>query len=238
MEPLSSYKEVQKLTGCLAILNCFISKSRERNLPFFKNLRGMSKEKFTWDEESNKAFTELKEYLGSPQLLSRPESGKSLQLYLAISDVAVSSVLIKEVEGAQKSIYYVSHVLRGAEEMYPIIDKASFALVISTRKLKSYFESHLIQVVTDQPRNTVLTSSALIGRLTTWAIELGEFEISYSPWTSIKAQALADFVIECMARAHPIIQAQPKEEETNSANFEWSMHIDGPEMTKERVQYY
>ncbi|GAA0165006.1 hypothetical protein LIER_39896 [Lithospermum erythrorhizon] len=46
--------------------------------------------------ESNKAFAELKEYLGSPQLLSRPESGETLQLYLAISDVAVSSMLIKE----------------------------------------------------------------------------------------------------------------------------------------------
>ncbi|GAA0168405.1 hypothetical protein LIER_23129 [Lithospermum erythrorhizon] len=66
MESPNSYKEVQKLTGCLTSLNRFISKSGEKNLPFFKNLRRMSKEKFTWDEESNKAFAALKEYMGSP----------------------------------------------------------------------------------------------------------------------------------------------------------------------------
>ncbi|GAA0166164.1 hypothetical protein LIER_21385 [Lithospermum erythrorhizon] len=53
----------------------------------------MSKEKFTWDEDCKEAFEELKRYLGSPQLLSRPELGEHLQLYLAISDVAGSSVL-------------------------------------------------------------------------------------------------------------------------------------------------
>ncbi|GAA0138638.1 hypothetical protein LIER_00344 [Lithospermum erythrorhizon] len=92
MKPPNSYKEVQKLTGCLTALNRFISKSGEMNLPFFKNLRGMSKEKFSWDEECSEAFEELKIYLGSPQLLSRPEPGERLQLYIAISDVA-------EVEG-------------------------------------------------------------------------------------------------------------------------------------------
>ncbi|GAA0155588.1 hypothetical protein LIER_13284 [Lithospermum erythrorhizon] len=88
MKPPNSYKEVQKLTRCLAAFNRIISKSGERNLPFFKNLRRMSKGKFHWDEECNKTFEELKRYLGSPKLLSRPEHGERLQIYLAISDVA------------------------------------------------------------------------------------------------------------------------------------------------------
>ncbi|GAA0157633.1 hypothetical protein LIER_14861 [Lithospermum erythrorhizon] len=126
MELPKSYKEVQKLAGCLAALNRFISKSGERNFSFFKNLRRMSQERFTLDEESNKAFAKLKEYRGSSQLLSRPELGEILLLYLTISDVAVSNVLIREEEGAQRPIYYVSHVLRGAEERYPVIDKSCF----------------------------------------------------------------------------------------------------------------
>ncbi|GAA0183719.1 hypothetical protein LIER_42452 [Lithospermum erythrorhizon] len=55
-------------TGCLVALNRFISKSVERNLPFFKNLWRMSKEKFSWDDECSKAFEELKRYLGWPQV--------------------------------------------------------------------------------------------------------------------------------------------------------------------------
>ncbi|GAA0148842.1 hypothetical protein LIER_08174 [Lithospermum erythrorhizon] len=140
MKPPNSYREVQKLTGCLATLNRFISMSGERNLPFFKNLRSISKEMFHWDEEYSEAFDELKRYLGSPKLLSRPEPRERFQIYMVISNVAVNSVLLREVKGIQKSIYYISHVLRDAEERYPIIHKAAFSLVISARKLKAYFE--------------------------------------------------------------------------------------------------
>ncbi|GAA0166380.1 hypothetical protein LIER_21544 [Lithospermum erythrorhizon] len=190
------------------------------------NLRRMSKEKFTWDDEYKAAFEELKKYLGSPQLLSRPEPGEQLQLYLAISEVAVSSVQIREVERVQRPIYYVSHVLRDAEERYPVIDKAAFALVISARKLKAYFESHPIQVVTDQPLKRVLTSPALSGQLTTWAIELSEFEISYVPRTSIRAQALADFVTECTAHQPQVIQG-PDTEGAEQVQPKWTLFVDG-----------
>ena len=50
----STKKEVQKLTGRIAALNRFISKSAERNLPFFKDLRGG--DKVEWGSELSKAF--------------------------------------------------------------------------------------------------------------------------------------------------------------------------------------
>ncbi|GAA0184867.1 hypothetical protein LIER_32155 [Lithospermum erythrorhizon] len=49
------------------------------------------------------AFEGLKKYLGSPQLLSQPKQGESLQLYLFISDVEVSSALVREAEGYLKN---------------------------------------------------------------------------------------------------------------------------------------
>ncbi|GAA0183628.1 hypothetical protein LIER_31006 [Lithospermum erythrorhizon] len=42
----------------------------------------------------------LKLYLGSPKLLTRPEEGEELQVYLAVSEGAVSSVLLREERGA------------------------------------------------------------------------------------------------------------------------------------------
>jgi hypothetical protein len=47
-EPLTK-KEVQRLTGRIAALNRFISKSVERNLPFFKALKGG--DKIEWGPE-------------------------------------------------------------------------------------------------------------------------------------------------------------------------------------------
>ncbi|GAA0148406.1 hypothetical protein LIER_07859 [Lithospermum erythrorhizon] len=61
-------------------------------------------------------------------------------------------------------------------------------------------------VVTDKPLKRVMTSTALSGKLTTWAVKLSEFEISYLPRTYIKDQVLADFVVECTAKSRPNIQ--------------------------------
>ncbi|GAA0175365.1 hypothetical protein LIER_28552 [Lithospermum erythrorhizon] len=100
MKPPNSYKDIQKLTSCMAALSRFISKSGGRNLPFFKNLR---------------------------KLLSHPEEGEELQLYLAVAEGAISSLLVREAEAMQNPIYYASHMLHGSEENYPIIDKFAFS---------------------------------------------------------------------------------------------------------------
>ncbi|GAA0149045.1 hypothetical protein LIER_08317 [Lithospermum erythrorhizon] len=94
MEPPRSYKDVQKLTGRLAALSRVISKSGDRNYLFFKKLRQAAKEEFVWDSQCDAAFKELKQYLGSSKLLTRPEESKELQLYLVVSEGAVSSVLL------------------------------------------------------------------------------------------------------------------------------------------------
>jgi hypothetical protein len=44
MKVLENIKDIQKLTGRLATLNKFISKSAERSLPIFQALKGTKKE--------------------------------------------------------------------------------------------------------------------------------------------------------------------------------------------------
>jgi hypothetical protein len=58
MEPPSTKKGAQRLTGRLASLNRFISRSAERTLPFFEVLK--SAEVFQWGPTQQKAFKELK----------------------------------------------------------------------------------------------------------------------------------------------------------------------------------
>ncbi|URD77573.1 Retrotransposon protein [Musa troglodytarum] len=89
--------------------------------------------------------------LSSLPRLTSVATQERLCLYLATSQHAVSSVLIKEAPGKQLPIYYVSHVLRGSEERYPPIEKLAFALVLAARKLRPYFQAHTIEVMTDQP---------------------------------------------------------------------------------------
>ena len=70
-------------------------------------------------------------------------------LYLAVTSHAVSSALIREEGKVQKLVYYTSKALRGAEGRYPLIEKLAFTLITASRKLRHYFQAHVINVMTD-----------------------------------------------------------------------------------------
>ncbi|KAL0356123.1 UNVERIFIED_CONTAM: Retrovirus-related Pol polyprotein from transposon opus [Sesamum radiatum] len=212
-----SLKEVQKLTGKIASLSRFISKSADRSLLFFKSL-GKAKE-FKWTKECEQALQSLKSYLATPPLLVNPKQGETLFLYLVVSEQAVSTVLISESEKVQNPVYYVSKMLQGAEKRYTQIEKLALALVITARKLRPYFQSHKIVVLTNHPLGHIMTRPDASGRLVKWAVELGEYDIEYQSRTAVKAQVLADFVVE--------FAGDPAQEEKGG----WLMHVDGSSNT-------
>ncbi|KAL0361927.1 UNVERIFIED_CONTAM: Retrovirus-related Pol polyprotein from transposon opus [Sesamum radiatum] len=102
MKAPACVNEVQRLTGRIAALSRFISKSAERSLPFFRTLR--KARTFEWNASCQRAFEELKNYLAGLPLLVKPSLGDSLYLYLSPTPQAVSSVLTRE-EGKQLPIY-------------------------------------------------------------------------------------------------------------------------------------
>ncbi|GKU90472.1 hypothetical protein SLEP1_g4462 [Rubroshorea leprosula] len=145
------------------------------------------------------AFDELKQYLASAPLLSKPVEGESLYLYLRVTEEVVSSILLREENKHQKPICYVSKVLQGVEQNYPLAEKAAFALVYIARKLRAYFQSHQIVVYTDLPLRKILQKPELSGRLIGWSVELSEYDLKFQPRTTIKGQAMADFLVECIS---------------------------------------
>lgn len=50
--------------------------------------------------------------------------------------------------------------------------------------------------MTNQSMCKILFKSDALVRLLKWAFVLNKFDITYRPWTVIKAQALVDFVTE------------------------------------------
>jgi hypothetical protein len=116
MQPPSSRKEVQRLTGRIALLNRFISKAAKRSLPFFKALRANSA--FQWGTEQQQAFEDLKKYLEEAAVMTKPSPKAELMLYIAATDTAINAVLVEEWKEAdalkQFPIYYVSEALSGS----------------------------------------------------------------------------------------------------------------------------
>ena len=91
----------------------------------------------------------MKTYLITAPLLSPSVMGEELFLYLAVTSHAVSFTLIREEGKVQKPVYYTSRALRGVEGRYPLIEKLAFALITASRKLRHYFQAHVINVITD-----------------------------------------------------------------------------------------
>ena len=181
----TSQKQVMKLTGCLAALGRFISKSAEKALPFF-HLLSKNKE-FVWTKECSEAFAQLKAHLAELPTLTQPIPGEPLSVYLAASSTAVSAVMVAQRGGEQVPIYFLSHVLKDAEVRYPVVKKVGFALLIASRKLRPYFQAHEIVVLTSFPLNKLLKKYDCAGRMLSWAVELSQFDISFRPRTAIKA---------------------------------------------------
>lgn len=89
------------------------------------------KNHFKWIKECEKAFKELKTYLGLPLLFVKPIHWDVLQSYLFVLDYAVSLVLVKNVWKEQKLIFYDSRAFLDAKTRYTHIEKLVYALVIS-----------------------------------------------------------------------------------------------------------
>ena len=136
----------------MAALSRFISRLSDRSHSFFETLK--NPKDFQWTKKCESALVELKTYLTS--LLSKPLLREVLLLYLAVSEHAVSAVLVREEGTRQLPIYYVSKALLDAETRYSHLEKLALALMVAARKLRPYFQAHLVVVVTSFPIKLVL----------------------------------------------------------------------------------
>jgi hypothetical protein len=189
MEPPNSKKGAQRLAGRLASLNRFISRSTERNLPFFEILE--TDEVFLWGLVQQKAFEELKQYLIDLTTLTPPSLGAPLLLYVAASHAVVSASLVQEKQEGQVKkqapVYFVSELLSPSKKNYIELEKILYDVLMASRKLRHYFQAYHIIVPSSQPLKDIMRNGEATGRIGKWAVELNEFTIDYVHRSSIQS---------------------------------------------------
>lgn len=107
------------------------------------------------------------------------EPGKTLYLYVSVTKMVVSGVLVREDQGEQKPIFYVSKSLDGAESRDPLLKKLTLKIIVEAGKLRPYFQSHSIAVMSTHLLRRIHHSPSISGRMAKWAIELSEYDIEF-----------------------------------------------------------
>jgi hypothetical protein len=209
------------LTGRLASLNRFISRSIEKNLPFFKVLK--STEVFQWGPIQHKAFEDLKQYLIQLINLTPPSLGSPLLLYVAASHAVVSATLVQEKQDGQTKrqvlVYCIFEVLSPSKRNYIELEKILYVVLMASRKLQHYFQSYHIIVPLSQPLKDIIRNREATRRVCKWVAELNEFTIDFVHRSSVQSQTLTDFIADWMPGAH---------EEGHLIDDEaWTMFCDG-----------
>ncbi|XP_072062025.1 uncharacterized protein [Arachis hypogaea] len=109
---------------------------------------------------------------------------------------AIASALVREDDNGQQPIYFINKALQGDELNYQKIEKFSYALILTSRRLRPYFQAHTIRVRINQPMKGILEKTDLAGRILQWAVELSKFDLKYEGRTVVESQYMADFIAE------------------------------------------
>jgi hypothetical protein len=145
-------------------------------------------------------------------------------IYVAATTQVVSVAIIVErrEEGhallVQRPVYFINEVLSETKIRYPQIQKLLYVVILTRKKLRHYFESHPVTVVSPFPLGEIIQCREASGRIAKWAVELMGETISFAPRKAIKSQVLADFVAKWVDTQLPTAPIQPEL---------WTMYFDG-----------
>jgi hypothetical protein len=135
----------------------------------------------------------------------------------------VSATLVQEkLDGQVKKqapVYFVSEVMSLSKKNYTELEKVLYAVLIASRKLQHYFQAYHIIVPSSQPLKDIIRNREATVRIGKWVAELNEFTIDYVHRSSIKSQALADFIADWTPG--------DQEEEINKDAEAWTVFYDG-----------
>ena len=130
-----------KFLGKVSYLRRFIPALAEITFSFGTLLKG--NHKFEWLQEHQQTFDMVMKAL--TMIILQPN--KPLLLYLTSTPRSIAALLVLDIDGIEKLVYYISRKVNGVEWRYTPIERHRLALIFTARKLRHYFLAHPIHVV-------------------------------------------------------------------------------------------
>jgi hypothetical protein len=110
------------------------------------------------------------------------------------------------------------------------VHKLLYAVLIVSKKLRHYFQTRKISVLSSYLLRAVLHNPNTTGNITEWATKLAEFELDFLPRHAVKSQVLADFVADWTPPPCHLGGPDDGELEARAPVFtgpHWTLFVDG-----------
>ena len=173
MKPPRTEKEIWGFLGRIQYINRFIAQLTMTCEPIFRLLK---KEVPTvWNEQCQKAFEKIKNYLMKPPILVPLIPEKPLLLYLTTTKTTIGALLAQYLEETRKenAIYYISKKMLPYEEKYSPLEKTCIALVWATHKLRHYMLTYKILLIARKdPLKYLMEKPMQNGKTAKWVLIL------------------------------------------------------------------
>lgn len=179
----NSVEEVRSFLGLVNYVGKFIPNLATVDEP----LRRLTQKDFTfhWNQEQQKAFDDLKNWLTSDLVLGYYILHCKTLVIADASPVGLGAVLIQIQDGIARVIAYASRSLTGPEMNYAQTEKEALALVWAVERFHYYLFGREFDLITDHKALETLFApkSKPCARIERWVIRLMsyKFKVIYKP---------------------------------------------------------
>lgn len=185
-----SVREVRQVLGFMSYYRKFVPRFAQIAKPLHALVGGKKRRTsvtFSWSQECQIAFDELKKCLTSPPVLAYPDFKVPFTLATDGSQHGLGAVLSQKQDGIERVVAYASRGLRKSErndKNYSAFKLELLALKWAvTEKFKEYLMYSKFTVITDHNPLRYLDSANLGAVEQRWVAQLAEynFEVCYKP---------------------------------------------------------
>ena len=188
-------KQLRSFLGLASYYRRFIQGFAETAAPLYRLTENEAD--FTWTDQCNTAFRELKRQLTMAPVLAFPSFGEEFILDTDASNFGIRAVLSQVQDGEERVIAYASLAMTKAERRYSTTKKEMLAFVYFLKHFHHYLyliaEEFKPAIVVNTHSKTMLSGIRLIINLVVF-MDIKTTPFSGWPWVSFNCSCLILFV--------------------------------------------
>ncbi|MCO5603742.1 hypothetical protein L7F22_057894 [Adiantum nelumboides] len=186
---------------------------------------------FSWSEENEQQFNEIKELLSSLPTIAPPRWEETFYVNPSVGSDSIGAMLMQNdgETSFMRPIYFVSRVMTPLEKDYTVIEQMVMALMFAVGRFRSYLLPNKFVILTvEDTFPLVLQHMDVSARISKWSVRLQEFEYTVQVERSTQASLAGMLTHRCYERKVKVKAPRPEPVEVQAKlSGAHSLYFDG-----------